>query len=58
MTGTKKDEYVFSEPTVYTHFSADGKRLLALTADQSIFVLDIASVAESVVSQSRSSPKN
>jgi len=58
MTGTKKDEYLFSEPTVYTHFSADGKRLLALTADQSIFVLDTASVAESVVSQSRSSQKN
>jgi hypothetical protein len=41
-TGTRKAEYLFSEPPVYTHFSEDGKRLLVLTAGQSIFVLAIA----------------
>jgi hypothetical protein len=41
-TGTRKAEYLFSEPPVYTHFSEDGKRLLVLTAGQSIFVLDVS----------------
>jgi hypothetical protein len=54
-TGTKKDEYSFSEVPVYTHFSGDGKRLLILTAEQSLFVMDVTSFAGSSVSQSRSS---
>ena len=51
-TGTNKDEYIFSEAPVYTHFSRDGKRLLVLTADQSIFVMDVTSFTDSNVSQS------
>ena len=50
--GTKKDEYLFSDAPVYTHFSGDGKRLLVLTAGQSIFVLDV-SLVDSRVPQAR-----
>jgi WD40 repeat protein len=50
--GTKKDEYLFSDAPVYTHFSGDGKRLLVLTAGQSIFVLDV-SLADSRAPQGR-----
>ena len=49
-TGTKKNEYLFSDAPVYTHFSGDGKRLLVLTAGQSIFVLDATSFGDSSVS--------
>jgi len=37
----KLDEQVFPEPIVYTHFSADGQRLLVLTEDRYAFVLDM-----------------
>jgi hypothetical protein len=50
--GTKKDEYLFSDAPLYTHFSEDGKRLLVLTVGQSIFVLDV-SLADSRVPQAR-----
>lgn len=40
--GTKRDELLFSDAPVYTRFSRDGKRLLVLTAGQSIFVLDVS----------------
>jgi WD40 repeat protein len=43
-SGTKKDEYLFSAAPLYTHFSADGKRLLVLTADQILFVMDVTGV--------------
>ena len=56
-TGATKDEYLFSEAPVYTHFSGDGKRLLVLTADQSIFVMDAATLPNSDVSQVRSLQK-
>jgi hypothetical protein len=50
--GAKKDEYLFSEASVYTHFSGDGKRLLVLTAEQSIFVVDLTNFRDSTASQS------
>jgi hypothetical protein len=40
-TGAKKDEYVFPDEMAYLHFSADGKRLLALTTRQVAYVLDV-----------------
>ncbi len=49
--GTKKDEYLFSDAPVYTHFSGDGKRLLVLTAGQSIFVLDVSLADSRVLSR-------
>lgn len=40
----KLDEQVFPAPIVYTHFSADGQRLLVLTENQYAFVLDMKHV--------------
>jgi hypothetical protein len=57
-TGTRKAEYLFSEPPAYTHFSEDGKRLLVLTAGQSIFVMDVTSLADSRASKATSFLKN
>jgi len=39
---------------VYTHFSGDGKRLLVLTAEQSIFVMDVTSFSGSSMLHPRS----
>jgi WD40 repeat protein len=41
-TGAKRDEYAFPDDMAYLHFSVDGKRLLAITAHQMAYVLDIA----------------
>jgi hypothetical protein len=43
-TAVKLDEQVFPAPIVYTHFSADGQRLLVLTENQYAFVLDVKDV--------------
>jgi hypothetical protein len=50
-TGAKKDEYAFPDDMAYLHFSADGKRLLAITAHQMAYVLDVsgASIGAPVV---------
>jgi hypothetical protein len=40
----KLDEQVLPAPIVYTHFSADGQRLLVLTENQYAFVLDVKDV--------------
>src|SRR6266404_1091431 len=45
--GTKKDEYLFSDAPVYTHFSGDGKRLLVLTAQQFAYVIDVDALTSS-----------
>jgi hypothetical protein len=47
-TGAKKDEYVFPDDMAYLHFSADGKRLLAVTAHQMAYVLDVAGASNPV----------
>jgi len=41
-TGLKRDEYLFPDAPVYSHFSTDGKRLLVLTEQQFVYILDIA----------------
>lgn len=41
-TGERRDRYDFSSPVSLAHFSDDGKRLLVLTADQTVYVLDLA----------------
>jgi hypothetical protein len=41
-TGAKLDEEIFAEPIAYTHFSADGNRLLVLTRHQVAYVLDVS----------------
>lgn len=40
--GAKQDEYLFTDEPMYTHFSADGTKLLVLTAEQHVYVLDVA----------------
>lgn len=40
-TGAKISEYVFPDEMAYLHFSSDGKRLLALTTHQVVYVLDV-----------------
>lgn len=41
-TGERRDRYDFSSPVSLAHFGDDGKRLLVLTADQTVYVLDLA----------------
>ncbi|MFN2414091.1 MAG: M48 family metalloprotease [Pyrinomonadaceae bacterium] len=40
-TGERRERYDFSSPVSLAHFSDDGKRLLVLTADQTVYVLDL-----------------
>ncbi len=40
-TGERRDRFDFSAPVSLAHFSDDGKRLLVLTADQTVYVLDL-----------------
>jgi hypothetical protein len=46
-TGAKLGQHLFSDPILYTHFSADGKRLLVLTAYQTAYILDASAVRNS-----------
>lgn len=39
---SQKREYTFPSDVAYSHFSADGKRVLVLTEDQTVYVLDAA----------------
>lgn len=41
-TGQQRDVFDFPSMVVYSRFSADGRRMLVLTQDQSIYVLDLA----------------
>jgi hypothetical protein len=43
-TDAKLDQQTFPEAIAYTHFSADGQRLLVLTKRQVAYVLDLSSV--------------
>jgi hypothetical protein len=43
-TTAKLEQQFFSESVAYTHFSADGNRLLVLTRHQVAYVLDLSSV--------------
>jgi WD40 repeat protein len=40
-TGERRDRFDFAAPVSLAHFSEDGKRLLVLTADQTVYVLDL-----------------
>lgn len=46
-SGAKLDEQVFPDSLAYTHFSADGNRLLALTVHQMAYILDVSAVRTS-----------
>jgi hypothetical protein len=42
LTGGKLDQQQFPEGIAYTHFSADGQRLLVLTRRQRVYILDVS----------------
>lgn len=44
-TFEKRDEMVFSSPISMLQFSSDGRRLFVLTADQTVYLLDVSSAA-------------
>jgi WD40 repeat protein len=41
----KRDEFVFSSPISMLRFSPDGRRLLVLTVNQTVYVMDVSAVA-------------
>ncbi|HTZ99436.1 MAG TPA: hypothetical protein VMB02_03830 [Candidatus Aquilonibacter sp.] len=41
-TPSQKRDYTFPSNVAYSHFSADGKRILVMTDDQMVYVLDLA----------------
>lgn len=45
-SGERKDQFTFSAPVALVHFSADGRRLFVLTADQTAYVLDLSQAAQ------------
>jgi hypothetical protein len=44
LSGKKIDQQVFPEPICYLHFSEDGHRLLVLTRQQVVYILDMTGV--------------
>jgi tricorn protease-like protein len=44
-TMEKRDELVFSNPVSMLRFSGDGRRLLVLTSNQTVYVIDAAALA-------------
>ena len=44
-TPSQKRGYAFPSRVAYSHFSADGKRILVMTEDQTVYVLDVATLA-------------
>jgi WD40 repeat protein len=40
-TGERRDRFDFAAPVSLAHFSDDGRRLLVLTADQTVYLLDL-----------------
>jgi WD40 repeat protein len=49
-------EYSFSSPVAFKEFSQDGKRLLALTADQTAYQLDVSSLLEAALDAPATAP--
>jgi hypothetical protein len=41
-TAQKRSEYIFESPVIFSDFSADGKRLLVVTANQMTYLIDSA----------------
>lgn len=56
-TGAKLDEEIFAEPIAYTHFSADGNRLLVLSRHQVAYVLDVTGPRKAPVAASAPTPR-
>jgi WD40 repeat protein len=54
--GSKRDEYLFPDAPLYTRFSTDGKRLLALTEQQFVYILDVPS-PEATTTLGHNNPK-
>lgn len=52
-TGAKRDELVFPDPVGYSHFSADGRRLLVLTVRQMLYVLDVSAASSPPLAPSK-----
>ena len=46
-SGERRDQFTFGGPVSLAHFSADGRRLFVLTADQTAYVLDLSQAAQS-----------
>ena len=44
-SGAKRGDFLLPEDVAYAHFSADGKRVLVLTANQTVYVLDASGAA-------------
>lgn len=44
-SGAKRGDFLLPEDIAYTHFPADGKRVLVLTANQTVYVLDVSAAA-------------
>jgi WD40 repeat protein len=45
-TFEKRDEMVFSSPISMLQFSSDGRRLFVLTADQTVYLLDVSALTK------------
>ncbi|HKG60413.1 MAG TPA: hypothetical protein VKB05_11690 [Pyrinomonadaceae bacterium] len=45
-TMEKRDEFIFTRPISMLRFSQDGKRLFVLTTAQTVYILDVSSLAK------------
>jgi len=45
-TMEKRDEFIFTRPISMLRFSQDGKRLFVLTVGQTVYILDVSSIAK------------
>jgi len=45
-TMEKRDEFIFTRPISMLRFSQDGKRLFVLTVSQTVYILDVSSIAK------------
>jgi len=50
-TTEKRDEFVFSSPIAMLRFSADGRKLFVLTSNQTAYLVDVSSLANSVAAK-------
>jgi len=51
VAGARKQSFRLPENVVYLRFSADGKRLLALTEYQTVYVLDLTARSAEAITQ-------
>jgi hypothetical protein len=45
-TMEKRDDFIFTRPIAMLRFSQDGKRLFVLTVTQTVYILDVSSLAK------------